>query len=238
MIIMSFDVESTGLSFVDDRVIEVGAVLFSTGLNRIIESQGFIVKSDVPVTKEITKITGITQNMVDKFGIGSSVSLEIVLEMMNQCDAVVGHNAVRFDRRMLQAWAVREDNVIPDKLWLDTFTDLPDTFATKLSYMAADAGYVNLFPHGALTDCLTVIKLLQGYDIEKVIERAKSPAVVVQARVTFDTNHLAKKERFRWFPDRKIWFKLMKEMDVEAFAKDAAFDITVYRENIQEFLDL
>lgn len=238
MILLSLDFESTGLSFVDDCVIEVGAVLFSTGLDRTIESQGFLVKSDVPVTQEITKITGITQSMVDKFGIDSSNSLEIVLDMMGQCDAVVGHNAVRFDRRMLEAWAAREKVAIPERLWLDTFTDLPETFATKLSYMAADKGFCNLFPHGALTDCLTVLKLLQGYDLDKVVERAKSPTVVVQARVTFDTNQLAKKERFRWYPDKKMWFKLMKEMDVEEFAKNAPFDVTVYRENIQEFLDL
>jgi hypothetical protein len=56
--------------------------------------------------------------------------------------------------------------------------------------------------------------------------------------VTFDTNHLAKKEKFRWYPAKKLWFKIMKEMDVEVFAKRAAFDVTIYHENIQEFLDL
>jgi DNA polymerase III epsilon subunit-like protein len=238
MILFAFDLETTGLDFVKDRPIEVGAILWSTGQRKCVESQGFLVKSDVPVTPEITKITGITQSAVDKYGYEQGESFETVINMMEQADAVIGHNVVRFDKRMLQAWGSRNLSEIPEKLFIDTYSDLPNTEVGKLTLMAANAGFLNMFPHSALADCQTVLKLVEQYDIEKVVERAKSPVVVVQARVTFDTNHLAKKERFRWFPDRKIWFKLMKEMDVEVFAKDAPFDVTVYRENIQEFLDL
>jgi DNA polymerase III alpha subunit (gram-positive type) len=238
MILFAFDLETTGLDFVKDRPIEVGAILYSTTQRKCLESQGFLVKTDVPISAEITKLTGITQNAVNKFGYDSDVSLEIVKDMMVQADAVIGHNVVRFDNKMLWAWTGREAVGIPDPLWIDTYTDLPNAKPGTLTHMAADHGILNLFPHSALADCQTVLKLAEQYDIEKVVERAKSPAVVVQARVTFDTNHLAKKEKFRWYPDKKMWFKIMKEMDVEAFVKNAAFDVTIYRENIQEFLDL
>ncbi len=238
MIILSFDLETSGLDFVKDRPLEVGAILYSTGLKRIIESQGFLVKADVAVTAEITKITGITQSMLDKFGLDSPDALGILSDMIDQSDAIVGHNVVRFDRRMLQSWATREKMPVTDKLWVDTFTDLPDTFSTKLSYMAADAGYLNLFPHGALTDCLTVLKLLEKYDIDKVIERAKSPMVVVQAHQARHENDLAKKAKFRWFPEKKLWWRWVKEMDLDSFSKDLQFNISVHRENIEEFQDL
>ena len=239
MILFVFDLETTGLDFVKDRPIEVGAILYSTAQQKCLESQGFLVRSDVPVSLEITQLTGIAQQAVDKFGYDSKDSLETVLEMMNQADAVIGHNAVRFDRRMLANWVIREGSqAVPDKLWIDTYTDLPGAKSGTLTHMAADHDILNLFPHSALADCQTCLKLIETYDIDTVVERAKSPAVVVQAHVTFDTNHLAKKEKFRWYPGKKMWFKLMKEMDVDAFAKNVTFDITIYRENIQEFLDL
>ena len=242
MILFSFDLETTGLDFVKDRPIEVGAILYSTTQRKCLESQGILVETDVEITPEITKLTGITQKAVKAFGYESVDALATTLQMMNQADAVVGHNVVRFDKRMLHAWFERDGKetgfALPDKLWIDTYTDLPDTEVGKLTLMAANAGFLNMFPHSALSDCQTVLKLLEGYDLDKVVERAKSPNVVVQAKVTYDTNHLAKKEKFRWYPDRKQWWKLVKEMDVDLFVSKLDFTTVIHRENIQEYLDL
>jgi DNA polymerase III epsilon subunit-like protein len=238
MILLSYDLETSGLDFVKDRVIEVGAILYSTTQRKCLESQGFLVKTDVAISEEITKLTGITQAAVNKFGYESSDALSTVSDMLQCADAVIGHNAVRFDKRMTQAWSERENISLDNKLWIDTYTDLPGSTPGKLTLMAAEAGFLNLFPHSALSDCQTVLKLVEGYDIEKVIERAKSPNVVVQAMVTYDTNALAKKERFRWYPERKQWYKIFKEIDLESATKDFQFDVRVYRENIQEYLDL
>jgi len=239
MILFAFDLETTGLDFVKDRPIEVGAILYSTTQKKCLESQGFLVKTDVAITEEITKLTGITSAAVNKFGYESLDALYVVSDMLRSADAVIGHNAVRFDKKMLQAWWNREqfDNY-PEKLWIDTYTDLPDTEVGKLTLMAANAGFLNLFPHSALADCQTVLKLVESYDIEKVVERAKSPNVVVQAMVTYDTNALAKKERFRWYPEKKQWWKLCKEIDLEKFTEGLQFDVRIHRENIQEYLDL
>lgn len=238
MILLALDFESTGLSFEKDRVIEVGAILYSTGQQRVLESQGFLVQSDVPVTTEITKITGITQQALDKYGYDQAESFQTVLSLVEQADAIIGHNVVRFDKRMLQAWGHRNLAEIPDKLWIDTYSDLPNTEIGKLTLMAANAGFLNLFPHAALTDCFTVLKLLEKYDITKVVERAQSPTIVVQAHQARHQNELAKKAKFRWFPEKKIWWKFCKEMDLEEFVKSLNFDVSVHRENIEEFQNL
>lgn len=221
-----------------DRPIEVGAILYSTTQQKCLESQGFLVKADVPISAEITKLTGITQKAVDKFGFDSGDSLGIVQDMIDSADAVIGHNVVRFDKRMLQAWSARHETPISERLWIDTYTDLPDTEVGKLTLMAANAGFLNLFPHSALTDALTVLKLVEKYDIEKVVERAKSPMVVVQAHQARHENDLAKKAKFRWLPDKKMWWKAVKEMDLEEFGKTLQFDYSVHRENIEEFQNL
>jgi len=238
MILLAFDVESTGLDFTKDRVIEVGAILYSTGQQKCLESQGFLVKTDVAISPEITKLTGITQAAVDKFGYDSENSLGIILDMLQVADAVIGHNAVRFDKRMLQAWCNREEHVIWDRLWIDTYTDLPDTEVGKLTLMAANAGFLNMFPHSALADCQTVLKLIEKYDIAKIVERAQSPTIVVQAHQARHENDLAKKAKFRWYPEKKMWWKFVKEMDLESFVKSVTFDVSVHRENIEEFQNL
>jgi DNA polymerase III alpha subunit (gram-positive type) len=248
MILLAFDLETTGLDFVKDRPIEVGAILYSTGQQKCLESQGFLVKTDAAISAEITKLTGITQQAVDKFGYESDDSLAAVTELMNQADAVIGHNVVRFDKRMLQAWQARHgwDGCAPEKLWIDTYTDLPDTEVGKLTLMAANAGFLNMFPHSALADCQTVLKLIESenpttkekYDINKIVERAKSPTIVVQAHQARHQNDLAKKAKFRWYPEKKMWWKFVKEMDLEGVVKDLQFDVSVHRENIEEFQNL
>jgi hypothetical protein len=230
VVILSFDVESTGLDVNNDRPIEVGAILWSTGQHKALESAGFLVKSDVPISPEITKITGIQPSAVERFGFESEAALDNVLAMLELADAVIGQNILRFDKRVLESWCQRHYRALPAKLYIDTMTDLPGLDGKKLSYMAVEAPkpFINLFPHSALADCQTVLALVDQYDIEEVVKRAKSPTLVVQSHQARNANDDAKKFKFRWNPDRKIWWKAIKAIDFEAFQKQALpFDISV-----------
>src|ERR1700675_4946388 len=164
MILLSYDVESTGLDTNKDHVIEVGAILFSTGQRRVLESVSFLVKTDRPITEEVTQITGVTKAALDKFGYEQENGLEIVADLMDQADAICGHNVIRFDKRMHDSWAKRHAMAIPEKLWIDSTTDIPNVPMGKLSYVAADHGFINMFPHSALADAQTVLKILSFYD--------------------------------------------------------------------------
>ena len=225
MILLSYDFETTGLDTNQDQVIEVGAVLYSTGLNASIESSGYLVKTNVPITEEITRLTGIHPAAVEKFGYEPDAALDALLSMMERADAFVGQNIVRFDSRFLSTWATRLGRTLPDKLQIDTLTDLPGVEGKHLGYQAADHGFLNLFPHSALADCQTVLKIISMHDIDKVVERAKSPLVLLQAHQDREENDKAKKLRFRWNPDFKIWWKAVKQMDVDEFIKLATFKI-------------
>lgn len=239
MILFAFDLETTGLNFINDRPIEVGAVLYSTGQRKCLESDGFLVQSDIPVSKLITELTGITQQAVDKFGWNTGEALEKVLFYLDCCDAVIGHNAKRFDKNMLESWAAREKIDITEKLWIDTYTDLPNARPGTLTHMAADAGFVNLFPHSALADCQTVLKLVESYNFEEVLQRAKSPTIAVRAHQDRSNNDAAKKLKFRWEPQRKIWYKMIKEMDLDELTQSAPFDISVLGKDVfEEIRDL
>lgn len=226
MILLSIDFETTGLDAEKDRPIEVGAILYSTGQKKCLESAGFLVRSTVPISEEITKITGIHPAAVNKFGYGSEDALETVLDMAAQADVYVGQNVLRFDKRVFENWAARHGKTIPDKLWIDTTTDLPNTEGKHLGYMAADAGFINLFPHSALSDCQTVLKLVEGHNIDEVIARAKSPIRILKAHVGYENNAAAKKRKYKWFPDAKLWWKVVKDMDMPAETGHGEFDVS------------
>ena len=228
-IILSYDVETTGLDTSTDRVIEVGAILYSTGQRKCLESKGFLVKTDKPISPEITKLTSITQAAVDKFGYDSEESLDDVIDLMSQADAIAGQNVLRFDKRITESWATRFKKTLPSKLWIDTRTDLPGVESKSLTYMAADHGFLNLFPHSALADCQTVLKLITMYDINQVIARAKEPTVILKAHVGFENNGLAKARKYGWYDDKKgtkFWYKIVKQSDVAVETSHSEFDVS------------
>ncbi|MDA4130148.1 MAG: 3'-5' exonuclease [Thaumarchaeota archaeon] len=223
---LALDFESTGLSPENDRIIEVGALLYTTGQKRVLESVSYLVQSDVPISARINEITKITQSAIDKFGYTSRDSIETLLDLMDRADAVIGQNVIQFDKRMLEAWAKRENRSIPNKLWIDTRTDL-EIEGKHLQYMCADEGWLNLFPHSALADCQSVLKLVSTRDINKVVERAQSPTVVLLAHQKREDNQLAKERKFRWNPFYSVWWKAIKHMDLGAEIKAASFDVSL-----------
>lgn len=229
MIWLSFDVETTGLDVNNDRVIEVGAILYSTGQHRILESAGFLVKTDVSISKEVTDLTHIHPIALEKFGYESTAGLDNVLALAELADAIIGHNILRFDKRVVEAWCMREKRSVLNKLHIDTTIDTPQE-GKSFSYMALEAPkpFINPFPHAAITDALTVICLADQYETDVIVKRANSPTLVVQSHQARNANDDAKKFKFRWQPDRKIWWKAIKAIDMEQFQKqNLPFDISV-----------
>jgi len=237
MILLSLDFETTGVDPANDRVIEVGAVLWSTGQHRILESAGFFVKTDVAISQEITGITGIHPAAVERFGYDSHAALENVLAMAELAESFLGQNIVKFDRKVLMNWMVREGVPAPliekvkQRLVIDTFTDLPDFPGGKLAHMLVDAPKpsINLFPHGALADALSTIVLMDQFNLDKVVERAKSPMIVVQSLHPRERNEDAKKllRPLIWNNPRKIWWKPIKALDFEGLKAKSPFELIV-----------
>ena len=240
MILLSLDFETTGLDVVNDRVIEFGAVLYSTGQKKCLDNQGMLVKSDVPISAAITRITGIHSAAVERFGYEPEGMLDIISNMIAEADAVIGYNVRRFDKRVLENWANRVGYKLPEKMWIDLYQDLPwQVPVGKLSHVAADHGILNLFPHSALADAQTVLAIAEKYDPELLLYRAQSPVVILQARQDRGSNDLVKQApyKFRWNPPNKIWWKPVKEQDVAEIIQSAPFPITIEKGWSLEELD-
>jgi DNA polymerase III alpha subunit (gram-positive type) len=218
MIVAGLDIESTGLDKVKDRPIEVGVALWTTKLSRSLDTRAFLVQSDgVPVTDEITEITGVTQAMCNKFGYEQEEAYEETMYFVDRAEAIVAFNGRRFDIPMYHAWASRLKRKFPDKLLIDPFTDLPMP-GQELITMCAKMG-IYYDPHEAGADVSAMLRLMAKFPFEIVLERAQSPIVVVQSLQKRNENSKAKKHKFRWNPERQIWWKAVKEMDIDNLSK-------------------
>jgi DNA polymerase-3 subunit epsilon len=229
VILLSYDIEATGLDKQKDRIIEVGLALYSTGQQKILESTGFLVQSDgVLITSEITEITGITQAAVDRFGHEQADAIDDLNWFAEQADAVIAHNGNRFDKPFTENTARRLNKVLQDKLWIDTMSDIPGVKGEQLITMCAKHGFINPNQHSAEDDAKSVLKLIQPYDIEKIVERAKSPTVVLRSHQPNmpENNRAVGKLGFRWNGIYKIWWRATKEMDVTDIAAKCPFDVS------------
>ena len=240
MIYLSLDFETTGLNIVTDRVIEFGGVLYSTAQKKCLDSQGPLVQTDLAISPEITRVTGVTKPAVDRFGYPPEDVLPLVLDMVNSADAVIGYNCRRFDYHILYEWTRREEVELPVKPWIDLYYDMPwQVPVGKLSHVAADHGILNLFPHSALADAQTVIAIAAKYNDELLLQRAQSPVVVLRAHQARHENDLVKQApfKFRWNGDKRIWWKPVKEQDVTEVIQSAPFSISIEKDLTPEELD-
>jgi DNA polymerase III alpha subunit (gram-positive type) len=215
VILAGLDLESTGLDKVKDRPIEVGVTLWTTKYNRGLDTRAFLVQSDgVAVTDEITQITGITQSMVDNFGYDVVEGYEETAYFIDKAEGIVVFNGRRFDIPMMNQWAKRLQKQFPEKLIIDLFQDLPMP-GQELITMCAKMG-VYYDAHEAGADVGAMLRLMGKFDFDVVLTRAKSPIVVVQSLQDRNGNNAVKKHRFRWNPERKLWWKAVKEIDLAA----------------------
>ncbi|SRR5579875_1281630 len=235
MIVCGIDLETTGLSPIEDRVTELGFVLWDTTVKTPLLVVNTFVDPGRSIPPEISAINKITTEMVSRWGIPSKTALNTLVSNMDKADVVCAHNGTNFDKPFIEEWGRREGVQIPDKLWIDTRTDLPVT-GTRLIYMCAEhAGFVNPFPHRAVFDVMSMLRLLSQFDVEAVVARAKLPTITLQAQVRFDEKEKAKEQGYQWREANtfsgKAWLKDVKEGEEKeaiAAAAKAGFKATVY----------
>lgn len=223
MRLLGLDFETTGLDPVEDYVTEVGAVLWDTERKGPISIDSYFVKHDgIELTEEIIKITGIHQADLNEFGLESRHGFERLYESVEKCDAIVAHNGELFDRLFYRNWGKKVSDGIDDldkiRVWIDTQNDIdyPEEISSrKLTYLAAEHGFLNPFAHRAVFDVLTMLKVLENYNIDEALHSAQQPTVTLQALVSYDDREKAKERRFRWDAQAKMWVRSIKQHKIE-----------------------
>ncbi|WP_341508114.1 PolC-type DNA polymerase III [Mesomycoplasma ovipneumoniae] len=117
-----FDLETTGLSSYYNEIIEFGALVFQDGIE--IEKHQFFIKPSQKIPHLITKITGITQEMIDELAILPVVAVEKIEKIIKN-SVLVAHNA-NFDFNFLNQFFKKHtqksvENPIIDTLEVSRF---------------------------------------------------------------------------------------------------------------------
>jgi DNA polymerase-3 subunit epsilon len=91
------DTETTGLDPEHDEIIELGMLVVTYSddgkIGRVVGEYSRLREPSVPIPEAITKLTGITPDMV----VGKRIDIAEVRHFLAQADIVIAHNS-RFDR--------------------------------------------------------------------------------------------------------------------------------------------
>lgn len=236
MLLLGLDLETSGLDPEKDRVLEIGLAHWDVERRRAVRQMDALVKPEIEIPeerwRELEPIHGIRREDVEKYGRESSEAIRIINQWGANADFVVAHNGTSFDKKFIDAWGKREWGIpIQGWRWIDTRLDVPEPLTGSLVCIAAKNGFLNPFPHQALSDVLTMLRILDGFDIPKVIERAKIPNVLVAALgLPFERKDEAKNRGYYWAPELKQWRKAMKACDVEKERAECGFRIAEVKE--------
>lgn len=246
MRLLGIDLETDGLSTTKDQVLEIGWVLIDPEILKPLLTFGCLLKvrEGTKISKEITAINHITDDMLKEFGRKPEIIYGNLTKVISKykVDYIVGHNGQRFDKPMLESNMARFDCTMPEDLkWVDTMTDIeyPKHYKSKnLTYLCAESGFLNPFPHAALFDTMAMMTLLRKHNIKEVISNLDSPCIVIEALVDYDNRDKAGDMGFTWgrtatyvkFPRK--WVKEIKENQLESYVKKCNFEINVLNSHL------
>jgi DNA polymerase III subunit epsilon len=198
------DTETTGLDHTKAEVIELGMVGFTyddTGtIGDVVGVFSALRQPYTPIPPEITRLTGITNEMVA----GKTIALDAVEAFIEPADLVIAHNA-RFDRPFCErlspgfapkAWACSVSEV----QWSDHGFE-----GTKLAYLVAQCGYFHE-GHRAVDDCHALIEVLakswgdgSGTGFRELLRNSERARIRIWAENSpFDMKDQLKARGYRW----------------------------------------
>ncbi len=221
------DVETTGMQWMTDRIIEFAGVPFTFGKEsgRIISvGTPFVSLEDPgrPVPDEIVRLTHITDAMVA----GHRIDDAQVKTLADQVQLVIAHNA-RFDRPFVEA----RFPCFEEKHWACSINDVPwETHglgSVKLGWLLMEHAGLYFRAHRAEDDCHAAIHVLASpfaddgsLPMRHLLDSSRRHTVQVRAiTAPFDAKDLLKARNYHWdngTPERaKAWEKEIAEDALE-----------------------
>ncbi|MBB3659912.1 DNA polymerase-3 subunit epsilon [Rhizobium sp. BK650] len=152
------DVETTGLDYRIDEIIEIGAIAFTFDPSgRIGDVTGVyagLQQPMKPIPADITRLTGITDEMVA----GQLIDTASLRMLVDPADLVIAHKA-SFDRPFCEAFSP----AFSRKAWACSASEIDWSTrgieGTKLAYLLAQHGLFHE-GHRALDDCFALLEVL------------------------------------------------------------------------------
>jgi len=204
---LATDIETTGLSKVDDRIIELGAVELVDGIET---GQTFTVriKADRPINPDASKIHGIyDEDLADCLTFDEVV--DEFLAFIGEDDLII-HNGLNFDGPFLDAELARVGRPPLRNKIVDTYVLAQRQFGrgAKLNLDAlADRFGVDRSArtvHGALVDCVILARVFVAMTSSRndLLGRNSTSVTHKASEKVMDTPFMPETARQRWFKSR------------------------------------
>ena len=227
------DTETTGFEVENDRVIELGMLLFefdpiSGAIHQVLEVFDELEDPGFEIPPASIAVHHITDDMVR----GKRIDDAQVAGFLKNVDVVIAHNA-SFDRPFVEArWPVFETLnwgcSIKDIDWRE------EGFGSaKLEYLLSTQGFF-YEAHRAETDCWALIALLnqvlpqsQQTALLALLEKLNQAQQKVYAiNSPFETKDMLKARGYRWSPDLRCWSRVL------ASAPDMQQELSWLKKNV------
>ncbi|MEP9400117.1 3'-5' exonuclease [Mesorhizobium sp. KR2-14] len=198
------DTETTGLNHRKDEIIEIGIIAFTFdeagNLGDVIGVYGGVQQPSISIPPEITRLTGITDDLVA----GQMIDVHQLRALVEPADLVIAHNA-GFDRPFCETFSP----IFAGKAWACSVSEVDWASrgfeGTKLGYLVGQAGYFHK-GHRAVDDCFALLEVLaqDGGELarspfaELYAASQRSCVRIFAANSPFDMKDHLKARGYRW----------------------------------------
>ncbi|MCZ4071563.1 3'-5' exonuclease [Agrobacterium sp. LMR679] len=198
------DTETTGLDHRTNEIIEIGVITFTFDDNGTIGDvtgiYGGLRQPGIAIPEEITRLTGITDEMVA----GQSIDMDRLTSLIVHADLIIAHNA-GFDRPFCEAFSP----IFRDKAWACSVSEIDwrarGFEGNKLGYLIGQSGYFH-DGHRAVDDCFALLEVLEqtrpgqsSTPFAELHEASRRSRVRLYAENSpFDMKDHLKKRGYRW----------------------------------------
>lgn len=214
MLGVAADVETLGLNYEKDAIIQLALTPFAFTadgkITGVAEAFAWHEDPGVPIPPEITKLTGITNEMVARQRIADGT----VKQLIPRAKIVIAHKA-DFDRPFLEKrLPVFEDAVfgcsMVDVPWLDEGYQ-----CRKLRCLMLEAANLDFDGHTADADCYAALHLMTTVmptsglrALSHVLAASRvSHARVYATGARFEFKDALKQRGYSWDPAGKVWYR-------------------------------
>lgn len=155
------DLETTGISYKNDRIIEIAALRVRDGEH--VDEFSSLIKIDENIPAEISALTGISDDDINKYGRDERAVINEFIDFIGS-DKLVGHN-ISFDLSFLRVACKRCETVTIKNISIDTLSlsrkKLNNVSDYQLTTVAKAMNIDTESAHRALKDCYITYRIYE-----------------------------------------------------------------------------